>query len=486
LDLLVKWLGHDAAARSWMFDSEMNSLITRLVFALPAADLPTTALVLLAVPLLGENGFGARDHSIWPDPADALFQRTDWPETVPVVPNALVLRLTHALQNGDRNSTIRAAARLEFLHNRKWLSSPQEQTFEGALWSRVAPSKLPLHLDSADPRRWFDWPGAVQHGVEIVAKQWLISAPLPQVLQSDGKSIQTDVMTNIAERFLQLRELTTPLFRRPPTLSLQLAEIEALVGHMEQWWPQNSAALIDVRRSERWRFVIEAEVPIQLCAAIAALFGDAPLLIFRDHGPLTQRIKDLLGQIEAAEFSTARAAVGLLGAKLLSNDLTAGKIENLLFSDAPREISNGGWMVLAWYRAHYSGILSDPPPARLVDILAQRVTLRAEHGLDRACKWLTIIVREFGIAASTRAMVTRALATLLDVTDLKRWGQQFERGMATREEANRLIELRTSAMGLASAFASTSAENEPVLERWKTIADTDPLPEVRRAWRYTE
>jgi hypothetical protein len=486
LNLLVQWLGHDAAARSWMFDSEMDSLITRLVFALPAAELPNAALALLASPLLGENGFGAREHSIWPDPVDALFQRTDWPETVSVVPATLVLRLTNALQSGDRTSTIRAAARLEFLHNRKWLNPSQEQAFEDALWSRAAPFKLPLHLGGTDPRHWFDWPGAAQHGVEKVARQLLISTPLLPILQPDGKSMHPDVLTDIAERFLQLRELTTPLFRRSPTLSLQVEEAETLVGHLEQWWPQNSAALIDLRRNEHWRFVIEADVPNQLCAAIAAMFGDALLLIFRDHGPLAQRIKELLGQIEAAEFSPARAVVGLLGAKLLSIDLAADKIEHLLFSDMPRDISNGGWMVLAWYRAHHCGILGDLPPARLVEILAQRVTLRAERGLDRACDWLTVIVREFGVAASTRTMVMRALATLLDVTDLKRWGQQFERGMAARAEANRLIELRTSAMGLASAFASTSAENEPVLERWKTIADTDPLPEVRRAWRYTE
>src|SRR5947209_12545050 len=78
LELAIKWLGHEIAARSWVFDDKVGSLVRRVVFALPSAQLPSAAVELLQVPLLGENQFGSRDHSNWPDPVDALFKRDDW------------------------------------------------------------------------------------------------------------------------------------------------------------------------------------------------------------------------------------------------------------------------------------------------------------------------------------------------------------------------------------------------------------------------
>jgi hypothetical protein len=187
--------------------------------------------------------------------------------------------------------------------------------------------------------------------------------------------------------------------------------------------------------------------------------------------------------MEKTGFDISRAAVGMLCAGAWTSDQAALNIEKTLFGDFSEDLSSGGWMVLAWHRAHAIGIVNTPPPPRLSDLLAQRIAFRSERGLEQACAWLATIVREFGISPSSREMLLRTLGTLIDVTDLERWEREFNAGMTTQTEALRLIELRANAARLAAALAETSSETSPVLERWKAITLADPLPEVQRGWR---
>ena len=487
VNLLTQYLAHDGAARSWVFDDEVSSLMSRIVFACSPTELPDVAMRLLELPVIGENKFGVRDYTQWPEPAWSLSQRSDWPADKPGVPENLVGRMARLLQEGGEEATRRALVRMQFLNDRGWLSPSQTAVFESALWSRIEPTHgLPRYLDATFPREWLDWPGAASHGVDHIVRTRLVRTMFPAVLLPDGKSMHANVLSGIRRRLINLRSLMSPLFRRAARLTVQADDAEAFVSGLEQWWPQHAPALVMVRDDSRWRFMIDSTDPQSLCNSLSAVLADGFLLVFRENRALVGRIGTLVAAIEKTGFDVSRAAVGMFGAGLWTSEQAAAHIEKKLFGDFAEELSSGGWMVLSWHRAHAIGILSTPPPARLSDLLAQRIALRAERGLEEACAWLATIVREFGISPSAREMVLRTLGTLIDVTDLERWEREFNAGMTTREEAHRLIELRANAARLAAAIAKSSPEPFPVLDRWQTIALADPLPEVQRGWREVE
>jgi hypothetical protein len=85
-----------------------------------------------------------------------------------------------------------------------------------------------------------------------------------------------------------------------------------------------------------------------------------------------------------------------------------------------------------------------------------------------------------------RTLLLRSLDALANTTDLLSWSQRYQSGMVARSEGQRLIQSRTHAAALAgSLYALVNAENATMpaaLDRWRQIVESDPLPEVRRAW----
>ena len=489
LELLLSWLSSERAAGAWSFDDPMRSLLKRVVFALPADKLPAAAGRLLAVPVLVESRFGNEDNCRWPDPVDALYERDDWPAGSPGIPTTLVETLARHLQSGDRGESRRAALRLLFMKERGWLSPEQLAKVSSAVWTRKDEATgLPIHLMTFTARGMLKLPGASEHRVEAAMRARLTFANYAPLREVDGKSMRTDALTDLRRHLEEVRHTSGVYYQSPATIPLTPDEGRKILNGIVEWWPQNLATLLEVHKTKKWKFAFEPGTAHALAGSFASVVGDCLLPLLKNDTEALPKILTWLQQMEADGFDGTLATVGLIAAKATAPGKASERIGRLLLSETRKGINDGSWLVTSWLRAHRSGLVSEPCPQSLVDLLAQRVALRAEPALDLSCDWLAQLIEEFGevMSANSRGLLFRSLEVLADATDLDQWNRDHARGMTERNEAYRLMELRSSAAGLANALFKSAAKNqripEPILERWRLLAAESPLPEIRRVW----
>ncbi|MDI1336447.1 MAG: SIR2 family protein [Lacunisphaera sp.] len=489
LELLLAWLRSERAAGAWSFDDPVRSLLNRVVFALPVVKLPAAAARLLAVPVWAESRFGSDDNCRWPDPVDAMYERDDWPAEHPDIPTTLVETLAQHVRSGDKGVVRRAAARLLFMKERGWLSAEHLATFSAGVWARTdAASGLPMHLRTFTARGMLELPDAGQHGIEINMRARLTFSNFAALRQTDGKSIRTDALSDLRRHLDEVRQTCGVFFRRPAILSLTKDEGRRILNGIIEWWPLNTSTLAEIHQTKKWQFAFEPGAARALAGSFASLTGECLLPLLKDEPEAVSTISTWLQQMEKDGFDGTLATLGLLAAKATGTVEATERISLLLLSDTRKGINDGSWLVSSWLRAHRAGTISEPCPQSLINLLAERVALRAEPALELSCDWLAQVIEEFGevMSADSRSLLLRSLDVLAGVTDLEQWNRNHARGMAERNEAYRLMGLRTSAAGLANALFKSAVKNqrppEPILERWRLLASESPLPEIHRAW----
>lgn len=488
LNLLVRWLHSNGAAKSWAFQEPVEELTRRLLFALEPAELTAAALRLLEVPIIHENGFGMINHTRWVEPIDEFARREDWLAEVVVVPETLVERLAYLLRHGDLVATQRAMRRLLFLTRRSWLSKPQHLRLQEALWSRLDATGLPLHLNHLVPFAWRDLPAPNPVLVDDHIRNLLVRPKWEALKAQDGKSFHTNAVSSLKSHCNEIRGLCSPLFPRPPHISLTAQDAAALLDAMTEWWAENGSALSTMATTEQWRPFVSNDSARWLAAKIVAIIGDVVLPLFPAEKDLILRSGQLLEQIATAGFSVARGAVGLLLAQVYTPAQARLQIADAIVGQNAGDLDAGGWLLLSWMRCHQRGLLTASAPSELTELIATRASVSTDLVREQTCDWLSAIVREYGAGLSdaTRRLLTTALAVLLEQTDLKRWLTRYRRGMSKREDGPMLTDLRASAAALAGAlyvdYQKRGVSMPEVVELWRTTAEQDTLPEVRRAW----
>ena len=129
------------------------------------------------------------------------------------------------------------------------------------------------------------------------------------------------------------------------------------------------------------------------------------------------------------------------------------------------------------------------PPADLLIELGNKIALRREPALLSAIMQTSLIVDEMPNALSYTfvELLARGLEYLLTDTELPTEKQRAE--LNQREVTIRVEDrpnYRAAAAHLAAslhrAFENKSQLRPEILAKWKAVAETDPLPEVRVAW----
>jgi hypothetical protein len=487
LEQVLCWLRSERAMRAWSYDDPVRSLLNRTIYALPPEKLSEAAARLLAVPVLGEDGFKRHEHSQWPDPAEALFGRDDWLADHPVVPPELAARLIRLLVDPDKETVRRAALRLSFLHERGWLAPEQVSTFGDTMWGRVEPlTGLPVAWHSV--QMLLRLPGAEVYGAKAKFHAKLTAAVFAPLTQSDGKSMRTDVLAVLREQLEDVRRNCGVFFREPARICIGPEEARRMLQNFATWWAQNRATMVEIARGERWKFLFEAESATAVAESFAAVVGECLMPALRDDVEAGRQAAAWVGKTEQDGFNAGLAAIGLQAAGVIGTVETAQRVTRLLLGETRRDINDGCWLVVSWLRAHRSGLIAEAPPTAMVDMLVQRAAMRTEPALDLVCDWLAQIIKEFGdlVSEQNRSLMLRSLEALAEATDLVRWQREHARGMTERTKAYRLMELGESAVGLASSLAKDASKRhaaaEPILDRWRKLAAESPLPEMQRAW----
>jgi len=488
VDLVSRWLHSPRAPRVWVFDKAMSVLIERVIFVIPADQLPAVAIRFLASGVFEDKGDGEISRGRWPEIADLLFKREDWPSTTPALPAGLMDRLLHHARSDDSEGRHRAVYRILFLSEQKWLSESERAASAVAIWSRLdAGNGRPFHV-RLTPAGQALLPGAEEHGQVAKFRQQLESGDFPSILMPDGKSMQTTILREIADWVNDVRRHFGIFYRPAPRFILEPESARRLLAGTIRWWETNVATLHEIATGKRGRPVITADSAHAVAHRFTSMIGECVLPVLKEDSSSHAIAIAWLSSVEKAGFSRHLALTGLLAIGKADPESTATSMSRLLLAQSRREINDGSWLVASWYRAQKRGIISAAPPQWLLDVLANRVSWRAEPSLDLSCSWLANLVREHGeqVSPGARALLLQSLEVLLATTDFEQWWRQSSGKVSARKEAHRLMTLRTKVTGVASALHRAAVQRgetpDPVLEKWRTLALENRLPEIRRAW----
>ncbi|MBX3737944.1 MAG: hypothetical protein KF715_14705 [Candidatus Didemnitutus sp.] len=129
-------------------------------------------------------------------------------------------------------------------------------------------------------------------------------------------------------------------------------------------------------------------------------------------------------------------------------------------------------------------------PEALIWLLVARVTLRQMPAFDSVVSCLTEFIGADRLPSDLEKRLLLALDPLAQETAATDLRGRYLRGEITRVAVAEGLHARAWAGLLASrlsaAFERRAEELPDVLLRWKEICATDPLPEIRRAWRSSE
>jgi len=306
---------------------------------------------------------------------------------------------------------------------------------------------------------------------------------------SDGRSMRTGVIGDLRSSVRNIRRAYGHFYAHPPEYPLTRDAALRILTGIIAWWKKNAAVLREVAAGKRGSFIFSPTSAHLLAHDFAAAVGECVLPILKDDAAAHEQALTWLRSVERDGFDPSLAWMGLLAVGKMEAATVADRVSRLVLAATRMEINDGSWLITSWYRAHRAGQVLAGPPTWLVDLLAHRVIWRVEPALGLSCDWLALFIREWGEVISTTALslLLQSLEVLLQTTDFEGDWQSQSNEAATRKEAHRMMDLRTSATGVASALyrAATrrGGEPHPVLVRWAKLAADHTLPEIRRAWR---
>jgi len=264
------------------------------------------------------------------------------------------------------------------------------------------------------------------------------------------------------------------------------AETLSLLGKVVGWWDEEKGEVEPSRAGfhvlgEPGRHLSEL-VPV---IAIVIL----PRLRKGDEQEIAS-VERILSEAEASGIITLFALPSLLRLRPAMTDDVARRIRRGLNSANPDEVSAAANAIHLWLEESSLPKSNPEPPGHLLDELVRRFASRRQPGLRVVIETLKNIVEKWADVLSDRNLedIYVGLEYVLAETELKPLSvmdaSSRDEGMIPFEERPTV---RAAAAALAAALNRTLVERRispaPVLQLWQMIAQQDPLPEVRRAWR---
>lgn len=475
----------------------IGTLVERAAEGAGRAVLRDRIDALVSLPLPGRDLASHGAMGQWFDPTEVLPMVELEPEDVR--PDTVATLLTAVREqaalppNGGTPEQERhvaqalAAARLRYLYAYGGLTAYQTQAFAEALWSGVEDDTL--------PDVW--WPSPT----------YFLDAPPPPHGASRAERVRKALLDAMAEREPEgvvglqgagdlimgpMRKATVPLSGNAPARSDRIdwlpVDVVAILQWIAAWWT-----------AEHDRYVVERDKEAHgtgglfpLTDAIDRQVQEVPLtlrdvvlprLSGADSGGEVLR---LLEDMRSAGFAVSAAYPDLLRFGV-APDLVATRIREELTAADPWKIENGAWAVRRWMGLHATGKVVAVPE----DIVAEIVSLvsaRRRPGLASVLEAVALCLTRTPEAFSP-SLISRLVAAL---DYLRHETAPLDADVALiSPEIGEVAEPHLRGERGASAALARAlhdwhcAEGLPVpdeVERWRSIAAADPLPEVRDAW----
>jgi hypothetical protein len=458
----------------------VGHLLTRTLEVMNDGEFAAVLPALLGLPLPGEGTFaplGAVEQA-WPEPFAALDERAG----LALGPCPRVDELIGFIRDGNKALRMRACLRLSWLDGAGLLGSYREP-FAAALWARTDPvTKLPS--DTPFFRSAFlNLPTPQGLDAKALVRAYAFTAPFPAM------SAPSTLPTGAGARSVGFPNSAREHFRDVVGMSNAIAHD---VTNLINWSPEEARALLD--KAQAWwtaeqphlrKFQSPSMGALGSTEQVISSFNEMLALAvapYLDLPGVSEGLR-LLESLEAHGVPTLAARVAFQGSDPDATPALMGKIRGALMLDdasARAAVADALQAVAVWFLGKHS------PPANLLEDVLVRILAGRRQGNNLALNLITAVVRrKFDAVTGTgRRLLEAVLQFLLADTTIESTEEEAVRSGISLEERP---EFRSLAAGLAGVvFAAEQKAGVPVagvLVQWKAIGETDPLPEVRAAWK---
>ena len=473
----------------------LKKLFGRMIFAMTEDELLSHFGELLALPVPGEE-FEVFEPQRWVEPT-AFIPAHDRERGESDVtwhrPTAAVEKLLASVRGGVPEERSRAVIRLSIADSLRLLSDGERARFGDGLWARVDSVKgLPaethmrdysfLHLPEPTPGR----------AKEALAK-YLLSREIPAIAThtEDGRLQYTfPPGADIVDYIEDVVHATVPWCPRDPEKFIDWSTDQAatFLDKIAKWWSDSKGLLARTSSDDEFDLAVRARFEEML-----EVFAHVILLrLTIDAQPSeARRTIALLEEMENAGVSLVGIAPTILFADPGKAPEITEKIREGLAARTENPARRAIFAVLVW------GLLPvrNKPPVSVPDVLIEglvdRVFFRVQPSLVSALATVADLLSEvpglFDSGLTDKLLI--ALRNLASETEVSSKPDEA----ASRLEDSVIIDLeerpscRRHAARLAAHLAKLPIESTSttpgILDMWREISRTDPLPEVRRSWR---
>lgn len=478
----------------WLFDRLLSSSMSR-------PEILSRIPKLLALPIPGEGGFRVSVIDSWVEPFDYVdrdapsakledgFDRSSW--------SAPIANLLSIVRSGEPEARKRASMRLARLHGIGGLNDEESKDFGEALWSRVDNAGLPR--DTPFFRDGFlRLPEPTAGRAERSFRESMLSENFRRVVvrfSGPNGEERTSVSGSpsrdwYAERLLSgtIPPLAESEEQRRRFVDWSRDETIAFLHKMVDYWDdekgvvrpmllQKGDPLVDHGLAWRYREWVDVMSVIVL-----------PRIADADE-PTRKTAKRFLAELKEAGVVVLAASPMLLFFEPGLQEEIVSKMHKGLAATGEERVEGATEGLYRWLAHGVRGRVTSPPDDLLNELISRAIG-RRQPRLDLVLARLVEIVKDMPQVLSDGQIdaLCLSLENLLEETKLPEHENRAAAGQSTapipvdHRPCHRAMAARL-AFGLHVELTRKGAQIPQVLDDWRRAVRTDPLPEVRRAWR---
>lgn len=470
-------------------------LFKRLLFVFTDEEIIARIPELLSLPIPSVDGFEVSTPQFWPEPFRFIkwtedknlhrgIDRSSWVDPIN--------RLLKVVKSGSSVGRERAVWRLTTLLDIGSLTEEEIETFGDALWKRTDPvTQLPAEAGMMNSSFLF-MPEPEDGLAKKRLRKYLNNADFPRVIQhainSKGKKTKSMSFGGHENTYISDWIRSSVLLFPSSTQTKQKyvnwskQEIVTLLKKAKIWWDEEKGDLADKR-------VTFAGAVRENFNQLAELMSSVILPRLQNADSESVQIAlNLISEMDESGIRTFRALPMTLFINLDAATHIAQRIRIGLNSIERSDVSDAIIGLFRW-TVHGKRRHITAPPGDLLDEWVNIVVSRRQPGLDIAIAQYAILARRVPDVLTKRQVhrICIALEYLIKETEIT-----HARVLKTIHQISvhvplvELPEYRKYSAELAHWIyvwhIKKQLESPNILENWRAVCQTDPLPEVRRAW----
>lgn len=464
----------------------LNHLFQRIFFAMTDLELLNNMSKLLSLPIPSENGFEVSASDLLREPFSFLewkkikklppeFDRSSW---TPHIKN-----MTKMIKIGSSEGRKRASLRIATINEMEGLNHQEMIDFGHSLWKQIDQNtgfpKDTYFLDST----FLLFPQIDSVSVTKCLKEGVLSKEIPPIVNREQYLFGSDDFDNFSDNCIHSVPL---LFDSKKKLYVDWTEDEIIVllHKIDKFWKVEKQIFEVGNIPSRVQHLVTRRY-VNLLKIISNVILPRLINAKDDEKYLALNIINEIGQYN---IPIIEVSPYILYIDCKSYDQISVRIQKGLSSfdeDTVRYSINGLflWIILS----SKNDILQ--PPTCLLEQVVEIIFLRRQPGLNEALVIASYLVREVPEIFDEK-LIFKLLLSLEYLIEETEYPERLDRySLPKRYTAIPLEDLpkiRASASKLSYMMCKKLYNEDsnvpPVLEKWKEVSLSDPLPEVRNTW----